>query len=74
MGFPEPPTSGPGSWHPGERGVLLRASHGYRFVLLLICALFVFTATRPDDAVAALGFGRLRPGDGRDASLRLYFS
>jgi len=37
--------------------VLLRASHSYRFVLLLICASFVFTATGPDGAVAVLGLG-----------------
>jgi hypothetical protein len=37
--------------------VLLRASNSYRFVLLLICASFVFTATGPDGAVAVLGLG-----------------
>jgi hypothetical protein len=54
--------------------VLRRARHSYRFVLLLICASFVFTAAGAGGAVAVLGLGDFRPGDGRNASLRLYFS
>jgi len=49
MGSPESTTSSPGSWYPGERMVRLRASHSYGFVLLLICASFLFTATGPDN-------------------------
>jgi ion channel len=50
MGSPKSSTSGPGSWYPGERVARLHASHSYGFVLLLICASFLFTASGPDDA------------------------
>jgi Ion channel len=38
------------SWHPGSRVERLKASHSYRFVLLLILATFVFIMAAPDES------------------------
>ena len=36
-------------WHPGSRVARTRATHTYRWVLLLIVATFVFVAAAPDE-------------------------
>jgi len=45
------------SWRPGSRVARLRASHSYRFVLLLILATFVFVMAAPEETwtLSALG-------------------
>jgi Ion channel len=44
--------AGDGSWRPGSRVARLRATHTYRFVLLVIAASFAFAAAAPDTAWA----------------------
>jgi Ion channel len=43
-------TSSPPTWNPGSRVSRLRASHTYRYVLLMIVLSFVFAAAAPDKA------------------------
>jgi hypothetical protein len=45
------------AWRPGSRVARLRASHSYRFVLLLILTTFVFVMAAPDQnwALSVLG-------------------
>jgi Ion channel len=42
-----------GRWRPGSRVARLRASHSYRFVLLLVFASFVFCAAAPNASWAS---------------------
>jgi len=54
--------SGGRTWRPGSRVSRLRASHSYRFLLLLILAIFVFIMAAPDETWALSVLGLLLTG------------
>lgn len=56
---PLPPSQ---AWRPGSRVSRLRASHSYRFVLLLILAMFVFIMAAPDETWSLSVVGLLLTG------------
>ena len=45
-------SSAPTVWRPGSRLARLRASHSYRFVLILVLVTFVFTSAAPNESWA----------------------
>jgi hypothetical protein len=54
-------STGP-SWRPGSRVARLRASHSYRFVLLLVLAVFLFIMAAPEEPWALSVIGLLLSG------------
>lgn len=57
-----PDPSGGQPWRPGSRVARLRASHSYRFVLLLVLTTFVFIMAAPDETWALSVLGLLLCG------------